>query len=299
MVLPAFAPSVPLHHQIQSVLRARIDSGEWAPGERVPTEDALVRRFRVSRTTVREALRSLERDGLIARYRRRGTFVRRPTAGARSRRTITNLVMGYEAEVRVVKLETVRAPSGVADLLGVARGDSVRRLVRVEVIDGAPLCVIVNHLRVSVGRHVRAADLRRHTLIEFLRDHLEIPLGVMRMTIEARMPDDEVAGLLGVDLTRPLLVFRLVVFDTQGRPVEVSDTFYRADRYRYEMEIPVPGRGQVIPGQRIGATGEPLAPRLLSGLDGTGRGSRMPSRRERRNPGRSPRIQSTQGGEHG
>ncbi len=68
--------SVPLHHQVERLLRAKIDSGEWAPGEQIPTEMALVERLRVSRTTLREALRALARDGLVVRHRRRGTFVR-------------------------------------------------------------------------------------------------------------------------------------------------------------------------------------------------------------------------------
>jgi len=50
----------------------------------------------------------------------------------------------------------------------------------------------------------------------------------------------ETAKLLRTDLTQPVLALRLVVTDATGTPVEVSDTFYRADRYRYESETRLP-----------------------------------------------------------
>jgi GntR family transcriptional regulator len=233
----SYHPSVPRHHQVQLVLRAKIESGEWGPEEQIPTEMALVRRFRVSRATVREALRVLERDGLVVRHRGRGTFARSPRA-TDGRRAITNLVLGYEAEVRVLDVETVAAPGHVTGFLEVARGEPIRRFVRVEVADGAPLAVVVNYVVPAIGRRIRAADLRRYSMLEFLRDRLQIRLGPIRQSIEARLPDDEVASLLGIDLTQPVLGVRLMVADQRGRLVEVADTFYRADRYRYEVEMP-------------------------------------------------------------
>jgi GntR family transcriptional regulator len=65
----------------------------------------------------------------------------------------------------------------------------------------------------------------------------------VRQQLEARMPDEEVARLLGIDLTHPTLLLRLLVSDSRGRPLEVADAFYRADRYRYELILPrVPRR---------------------------------------------------------
>jgi GntR family transcriptional regulator len=242
-----FHQSVPLHHQIQRLLRGRIESGEWGAGERVPTEMALVRHFRVSRATLREALRALERDGLIVRHRRRGTFVREPDAAAPARRTITNLVFGYESEIRVVSSATAPAPTHAARFLGLPRGEPVRRFVRVELVDGVPLAVVVNHVPVPLGARIRERDLARLSMIEVLRDRLGIRLGPIHQQIEARMPDEEIAALLEIDVTRPILGVRLLVSDRSRRPVEVADTFYRADRYRYELEMPaIPRRRRAV-----------------------------------------------------
>jgi GntR family transcriptional regulator len=233
----AYHPSIPLRHQIQQVLRAHIEGGDIAPDERLPTELALVQRFGVSRATIRAALAALERDGLIRRRQGSGTFVRPadPLRGAKME--ITHPLLGYEAEVRLVKAETVPAPGHVVDFLGVPRGEPVMRFVRVEMVGGGPFAVVVNYLGPALGRRIQVRALRRHPMMELLRERLHIEFGPMRQTIEARLPDEELASLLEITLTQPVLLLRLQVADRAGRPVEISDTFYRADRCRYEVDL--------------------------------------------------------------
>lgn len=233
----AYHPSVPRHLQIRRVLRERIESGEWDSGHPIPTEMELLAEFGVSRTTIREALGVLTRDGLIARHRGRGSFVQ-PRGDCPP--AVTNLILGYQAQIKVVRAETTAAPGHIAGSLGVERGTPVTRLVRLEIVDGAPLAVAVNYMRTALGQPIRARDLTRISLLEFLRDRLRIPLGTIHQSIAARLPDVETAGLLSIDLTQPVLTVRLVVTAAAGRPVEVSDTFYRADRYRYEVETRLP-----------------------------------------------------------
>lgn len=238
----AYHPSVPLHHQIQRVLRSTIESGEWAPDDRMPTEMALTERFRVSRATIREALSSLTRDGLIVRHRGRGSFVAPARPAPARPGMVTNLLLGYDAEIRVVAAETAPAPAHVVPWLGIARGAPIKRFVRVEVVDGSPLAVVVNYMKEALGNRIRPRDLTRLSMLEFLRDRLRIRLGMIREQIEARLPDDEVASLLGIDLTQPVLVLRLIVRGAHGGCLQVSDAFYRADRYRYEMDTRLPPR---------------------------------------------------------
>jgi GntR family transcriptional regulator len=233
----AYHPSVPRHLQIQRLLRARIESGEWERGRAIPTEMELLAEFGVSRTTIREALGVLTRDGLIARHRGRGSFVQSRLDGPAA---VTNLIFGYQAQIKVITTETIPAPAHIVGPLGVPRGTPVTRLVRLEVVDNAPLAVVVNYMETSLGARIRARDLTRISLLEFLRDRLRLRLGTIHQSIGARLPDVETAGLLGIDLTQPVLAIRLVVTDLAARPVEVSDAFYRADRYRYEVETGLP-----------------------------------------------------------
>jgi GntR family transcriptional regulator, transcriptional repressor for pyruvate dehydrogenase complex len=65
-----------IYEHIVDQIRALIREGRWAPGDQIPPERELAERFRVSRTSVREALRALEMQGVIDSRQGGGTFVR-------------------------------------------------------------------------------------------------------------------------------------------------------------------------------------------------------------------------------
>jgi GntR family transcriptional regulator len=69
-----------VYRKIASALQDQINAGEWAPGERLPTETALVEQFKVNRLTVREALAQLRQTGVITVRQGSGAFVANPPA---------------------------------------------------------------------------------------------------------------------------------------------------------------------------------------------------------------------------
>ena len=80
-VRPEFAvdldrSAVARYIQLAGLFRRRIEAGDWAIGRQIPTVDDLTTECRVARATVRKALDMLEDEGLIERYRAKGTFVR-------------------------------------------------------------------------------------------------------------------------------------------------------------------------------------------------------------------------------
>ena len=67
--------AIPLYYQLETILRKKISAGDYSPDIPLPSEDALAEEYEVSRITVRQALSSLEQDGLVIRQRGKGTFV--------------------------------------------------------------------------------------------------------------------------------------------------------------------------------------------------------------------------------
>jgi GntR family transcriptional regulator len=63
------------YRQLAEILRARIESGQYRPGERIPTESELVEEFELARSTVRRAVGVLREDGLVQTVPQRGTYV--------------------------------------------------------------------------------------------------------------------------------------------------------------------------------------------------------------------------------
>ena len=69
---PAFSP---LYQQIKGLILQSLQSGEWKPGEGIPSEMDLAARYRVSQGTVRKAIDELASDNLLVRRQGKGTFV--------------------------------------------------------------------------------------------------------------------------------------------------------------------------------------------------------------------------------
>ena len=71
---------VPPYRQIAAIIRARIESGEYPQGSRIPTESEIVETFEVARTTARRSIALLREQGLIETVPQRGSYVRLPAA---------------------------------------------------------------------------------------------------------------------------------------------------------------------------------------------------------------------------
>ncbi len=112
---------VPLHHQVYLDLRAGLDAGEWAPGDRLPPERELADRYGCSLITVRRALSELAREQRLQRTPGRGTTVLRPPierdfAGTMSF-TDEMQTRGLDPETRVIAARAQAAGEEVAEAL--------------------------------------------------------------------------------------------------------------------------------------------------------------------------------------
>jgi len=135
---PTFSP---LYQQIKALIMQRLQSGEWKPGELIPSEVELGNRFKVSQGTVRKAIDELAAENLLVRRQGKGTFVATHHE-ARSQFRFLRLMPDNDqpqvTDKKVIELKRLRAPAEIARLLGMKSGDSVVYVKRVMAFDGVP-----------------------------------------------------------------------------------------------------------------------------------------------------------------
>jgi len=73
---------LPPYRQIADILRRRIESGQYQPDTRIPTESELIEAFEVARTTARRAIAVLREEGLIYTVPQRGSYVARRSSAS-------------------------------------------------------------------------------------------------------------------------------------------------------------------------------------------------------------------------
>src|SRR5258707_9161963 len=123
--------ALPLSAQVESILAASIADGTFPPGSRLPNEEELVKRYGVSRTSIRQTIQNLVRRGLIEIRRGKGTFVLQPKITAE----LTELSgfvedmqsLGRQASARLLDKPIVRASESVARHLAISTGTPVVR----------------------------------------------------------------------------------------------------------------------------------------------------------------------------
>lgn len=205
------------------------------PGTRAPSERELAEEFGVSRTTVRQALDSLAVEGVVERVRGSGTFVARAWGvGQFVSYTEDMARRGLRSGSRTLLLRVERPPAAAATALEIAPTDEVVHWTRVRLADGISMCIEDAHLPAGLVPCLTDGTQPDSLYVELGRCGLT-PTRV-EDSVEAGLCSEEEAPLLGIAAGDPVLRVARRTF-SGSRPVEVSLSTYRADRYalRYSL----------------------------------------------------------------
>lgn len=227
----------PLNVQVSDVLREKIISGDWPPDHRLSSEPELAQEFGISRGTLRQAISTLIREGLLVQARGRGTFVTATALEPSIAQKLTTLSedfahRGEEVSTAVHTIATMRAPAPVAALLDLSKGQEVLHLERVRSSSKGPVAYLVNYVRLDVAPGLESVDFSRQSLFAELESRYGLKISRGRRTFSAVAATAELAARLGVVEGHPLLYLEQITYLADGRPVEYSDVWIHSERMR-------------------------------------------------------------------
>jgi len=231
---------IPLYFQLEQILKSKIITGEFTPGEQIPTEKVLCQTYNVSTITARQAIINLVHEGLLIRSRGKGTFVTdlQQMTTLEVKGTINDLITdGKLLQVEVLGIDKIKTPKRVAQILQRKEGDEIVQVRRIRNLNASPVSYIKNYLPIAIGEKIRRKDLVRYPMLQILRDRFKIPLKDGVQYIEAIVADYEIASALAVGISSPILYIETIVFQERKRPVEFVQTFVRPDRYKYVVNL--------------------------------------------------------------
>jgi GntR family transcriptional regulator len=234
--------SVPLYSQLRETLRSEIARQKLKPGAQLPPESALIKRFGVSRITVRQALAQLQSDGLVFKVPGKGTFVSAPSVT----QDINRLegfaeAMGRQGRGtmnRVISHTVLRCDEVVANKLRIDPDSYVTEIRRVRYVDERPVSLDITYLSVEIGEFLRGTDaLVNRDIFSVLESDLKIPLRFADLDIAAISPDETMRGILEMDDESPLLKIERLTHNEQGEPVDFEYLFVRTDYLHYTLRL--------------------------------------------------------------
>ena len=231
---------VPLWRQIARQIEHDIRSNVLRPGDKLPTEWELTRRFGVNRHTVRRALAALAESGAVRAEQGRGTFVQEGLLDypitRKTRFSATIRSQAKEPKGYVIDIAEERAGPRIAASLEIEPGTVVCRLGVLRRADGHPIS-LTTHI-FEKARFPRLVQDYRDTgsLTDALREAGVADFSRLRTQVTARLPSPEETRLLHVTKTRPLLVTESVDVDSAGLPIGIGIARFPADRVQLVFE---------------------------------------------------------------
>jgi GntR family transcriptional regulator len=232
--------AIPLYFQIERDLATAISDGTLSPGTQIPTEDALIARYGVSRATVRKAIQDLERLDLVEIRRGKGTFVQ---AGKLSQElALTGFVedmvaAGLQPSAKVLGKEVVAASEEVAEHLALSVGADVMRIQRVRSANDLAMSLDETYLPIELGRKIAEHDLEIYPIFSLLEHKYDTPLVEADYRIESVAADAAVAQALAIAVGSPILRIERTSYTLDRKPVDYEKLFYRGDKIRLTTSL--------------------------------------------------------------
>ncbi len=232
----------PLYQQIKALITQSLQSGEWKPGEMIPSEVELANRYKVSQGTVRKAIDELAAENLVLRRQGKGTFVathHEARAEFRFLRLMPDVGEAHPARSKIIETKRLRVPAEIARLLEVKSGDPVIFIKRVQSFDGIPTILEEIWLPGTLFKGLTAERLSEYNGPMYGLFETEFGTRMIRATerIRAVTAQPEVAALLAIEVGTPLLNVERVSYTYGDKPVEVRRGLYSTDHHHYQNEL--------------------------------------------------------------
>lgn len=238
---PAFSP---LYQQIKGLILQSLQTGEWKPGESIPSELDLAARYRVSQGTVRKAIDELAADNLLLRRQGKGTFVATHAEQQVQYRFLRLMPDAFDAgeprqatpaERHVIDCKRVRSSAEIARALALNTGDGVLQVRRVLSFAGRPTILEDLWLPGAPFKGLTAERLRDNLGPMYALFETEFGVRMVRAEekIRAVLPDAAQSALLKISRSTPLLSVERIAYTYNDVPMELRRGLYLTDMHHY------------------------------------------------------------------
>ena len=233
--------AIPLHMQLEEILKSNIRDGIWGAGDRIPSENEMSRIYGVSRMTVRSVILRLVQAGLLYRVQGKGTFVSsskitgRPLSFMGIQEQLDQ--KGYKNTTKTVYTRIIDADRKLADILQVEKNAKIVVIARIRFVEESPFSFHISYLPEKLYPDIlsKESEFENRQLCDILKeDYGTVQKNIME-TMEIVWADKEKAKLMQVQEGYALLHLEETVYGKMDRVIEYSNVYFRGDRFKLEI----------------------------------------------------------------
>ena len=237
---------VPLYRQLARSVEKKIQDGSFPEGSRIPSEQELMRRFGLSRITVRQAMENLFQRNIIVRKQGLGTFVQRPIMI----QEVDDLFGFYPAllnrglnpKTRILSYEFLTADREVREKLDLSPGEKILRFSREYLLEPALFLIIQMHIPRDLSEKWTREEAVEKNSFRLLQEKAGIRIQSSSLAIRASLAAGKIGEWLRVAKGSPILELRRLTYSAGKRPVEYAVLFFPGESY--ELKTAISGGGK-------------------------------------------------------
>ncbi len=242
----------PLYLQLKEYILEKIKTGEWAAGQKLPTEIELQNMLGISRITVRHAIELLEFEGYVVKKRGKGTFISPPSFSYPLPKLTSfsedisqkNCIPGS----KTISLEVLSA-NNIAAYMGLSESTPLIHLVRLRTVNNIIMSMHDSYYNLNLfndnkiiknitsGYLIDQLDKQSISFYKILENDYHITIEYADESLTAIACSSDVAEQLNISTNDPLLYLERMTYTTEHELIEYSKMYNRADIYNYTIRL--------------------------------------------------------------
>lgn len=230
----------PLRIQLCSLLRDKIEEGEFGYGEAIPSERELANTYGLNRMTVRSAISDLVNEGYLKKAQGRGTFVIYPKMErdliTLEGFTTTMREKGVVPSSRIIFTQVRKADYKFSNIFGVDADDDIYNLVRLRMGNDEPIALEYTYVPLKMMDWVENIDLNMVSLYDACESH-GIKLLEAQQSLELSKAGKETSKFLNIKEGTMVFLFQCRTFDINKRVIEYTKSFTRGDKSCFHTDL--------------------------------------------------------------
>ncbi|MFD3259620.1 GntR family transcriptional regulator [Paenibacillus lentus] len=229
-----------LYLKVRDDLAEKIKNKTYRKGEFIPSENELEEEYKVSRTTIRTAIRQLVDEGYLTIVRGKGTRVSssKLDSAVPNIMSFTDIIKrkGLESSIIEMSVKKMQPTVEIASKLEISTDEEVIEFYRVRSVDDEPITIHCSYVPVRfVGSYDLSIWEKKQSFYKVLKEDHGITIQTALDNITAIAADAEMAKILHIEEGEPVLHVDRIAYDQNNAVVEFTKVYYRGDRYKHTV----------------------------------------------------------------
>lgn len=230
--------AAPLYSQLIDIIIEKIENGEYKGNDKVNSERELCQKYDISRSTVRQAIQELTREGYLYSVQGKGTFI----SPEKFKQNLLNFYsfteemkkQGKTPKSKVLDFEIINSDEILSEKMKINKGEKLLKFTRLRLADDIPMMLETTYLSFLKFPYITKEQLEKNALYDILNDIYNIKLTSAEEIFQAVLTNENEAEILNYDYLKPSMMIERITYSKE-EIVEYTKSIARGDRFKYSV----------------------------------------------------------------